>query len=155
MIHDDFLALAETLARLEPGKPKQSSLRRAVSTAYYAVFHSVAFLCADSLISWRRPWHFVTPIYRSLDHRKAKTVLQNVAQNPSIWGSEAALIGGTFVLLQERRHTADYDPEPFPFGRRETLALVELAGKAVQASRALPADHALLLAAHLIGKERK
>ncbi len=36
---DDLLEQAYHLASLETGDPKQSSLRRAVSTAYYALFH--------------------------------------------------------------------------------------------------------------------
>jgi len=35
---EDLLEQANHLARRERGKPKQASLRRAVSTAYYACF---------------------------------------------------------------------------------------------------------------------
>jgi len=35
----DLLDQANRLARSEKSKPKQASLRRAVSTAYYALFH--------------------------------------------------------------------------------------------------------------------
>lgn len=153
MIHEDFLALAENLARQESGKPKQSSLRRAVSTAYYALFHSVAYLCAEQLVGQsrsksREPF---SRIYRSLDHNRAKAVFQAAAK----FGPEAAIVGPAFIQLQGRRNLADYDPEPFPLGRKETLDLIELAAKAVQATRAMSGEQALLLAAHLIGKERK
>ena len=36
---DELLELARELANLHPGHPHQASLRRAVSTAYYALFH--------------------------------------------------------------------------------------------------------------------
>jgi len=36
---DDLLELAQQLADLHPESPHQASLRRAVSTAYYALFH--------------------------------------------------------------------------------------------------------------------
>ena len=36
---EDLKDQAYVLATLEPRKPKQASLRRAVSTAYYALFH--------------------------------------------------------------------------------------------------------------------
>ena len=36
---DDLLEQAYHLANRESGDPKQASLRRAVSTAYYALFH--------------------------------------------------------------------------------------------------------------------
>jgi hypothetical protein len=35
----DLLDQASTLAGLDPMKPKQASLRRAISAAYYSVFH--------------------------------------------------------------------------------------------------------------------
>ncbi len=37
--HDDLLEQANHLARRERGRPRQASLRRAVSSAYYALFH--------------------------------------------------------------------------------------------------------------------
>lgn len=154
MIHDDFLALADHLAHLESGKPKQSSLRRAVSTAYYAVFYAIATLCAEQLVGSSKPWKHFSPIYRALDHGKAKKVLQKAAHDPSPYGAEVRVIGNAFVQLQERRHIADYDPEPFLLGRNETLDLIALARQAVQATRSLSSDQALLLAVHLIGRER-
>ena len=36
---DDLLELAKHLANLEPVNPRQACMRRAVSTAYYALFH--------------------------------------------------------------------------------------------------------------------
>lgn len=38
-LHHDLLEQAEHLAKRETKKPKQASLRRAVSSAYYALFH--------------------------------------------------------------------------------------------------------------------
>lgn len=37
--HDDLLRQAERLAKLDPKRPRQANLRRAVSSAYYALFH--------------------------------------------------------------------------------------------------------------------
>ena len=37
-MHEDLFSQAETLAKLDAKKPKQANLRRAVSSAYYAVF---------------------------------------------------------------------------------------------------------------------
>jgi uncharacterized protein (UPF0332 family) len=37
--HDDLLDQALKLVHEEPSNPKQAGLRRAVSAAYYAVFH--------------------------------------------------------------------------------------------------------------------
>jgi hypothetical protein len=38
-MHQDLLDLARHLVDRNPGAPIQADLRRAVSTAYYAVFH--------------------------------------------------------------------------------------------------------------------
>ena len=38
-MYDALISLAERIAELDAKKPRQANLRRAVSTAYYAVFH--------------------------------------------------------------------------------------------------------------------
>jgi hypothetical protein len=38
-LHRDLLEQAGHLAKREPKKPRQASLRRAISAAYYALFH--------------------------------------------------------------------------------------------------------------------
>ncbi len=39
---NDLLATALRLARASPRKPRRMELRRAISTAYYALFHTAA-----------------------------------------------------------------------------------------------------------------
>jgi hypothetical protein len=105
-------------------------MRRAVSTAYYAVFHALARMCADELIGGsnakRQAWGRV---YRALEHKAAKQTLLS---------SEAAAIapaivafGRVFADLQEKRHEADYNPAFFGFFFDETRAQVELARRAI------------------------
>jgi uncharacterized protein (UPF0332 family) len=48
---DDLLEQAQHLAQREPKVPKQASLRRAVSTAYYAPFH---LLITETTKNWKR-----------------------------------------------------------------------------------------------------
>ena len=48
---DELLELAQDIANLHPGQPHQSSLRRAVSTAY-ALFH---LLISETTANWSRP----------------------------------------------------------------------------------------------------
>lgn len=153
MIHDDLLELADHLARREAGRPKQISLRRAISTAYYAVFHALAHLCAKELVGWAKPWEAFTPIYRALDHSAAKKLFDR-DRDGQIYGEDVAEIGRIFISLQQARYTADYDPEPFSPSRREALELIRLARQAVQATRTIKADKRLLLAVHLIVRQR-
>src|SRR5208337_2257920 len=42
-LHAELLDQAEQLAQLDPRRPKQANLRRAVSSAYYALFHLLAW----------------------------------------------------------------------------------------------------------------
>ena len=63
---DDLLLDAYHLAQRGGKNPKQSSLRRAVSTAYYALFH---LLIADFVLNWKRPDQRVR-LGRMFEHRK-------------------------------------------------------------------------------------
>jgi hypothetical protein len=149
-MHEDLFEIADRLARLDSGRPRQASLRRAVSTAYYAVFHALAYLCSDRLVGWGKSWEFVSPIYRSLDHARAKTVLTSWLPKH---GSDIALIGQTFIELQEKRHIADYDPEP-RHGRAETIDLIDQARTAITRITSLSPEDKLRLATQLIARKR-
>lgn len=151
MMHDDLLDIASHLALLEKGKPRQTSLRRAISSAYYALFHALAKLCADKLVGFGNPWDVYSPIYRSLEHGRAKDVFKRIASHR---GSGVAIIGQTFILLQERRHTADYDPSPFPFGRAETLDLIEQSKQAITQVGGLSDEDRLFVATQLVARTR-
>src|ERR1700722_19345356 len=60
----DLLEQARHLANREPKRPKQASLRRAVSTAYYAIFH---LLSIETAKNWKRAAESST-VARMLDH---------------------------------------------------------------------------------------
>ena len=49
--HDDVLQQAFDLVDKDPVNPKQADLRRAVSSAYYAVFH---FFVSETTLHWSR-----------------------------------------------------------------------------------------------------
>jgi uncharacterized protein (UPF0332 family) len=55
------------------GAPNQTRLRRAISTAYYALFHSIVRSAADAFVGAR---HRQTPryetVYRGFEHRRMK-----------------------------------------------------------------------------------
>lgn len=99
-------ALADTGRR---GRPRQTDLRRAVSTAYYALFHCLAACCADLLVggggsdrsatAWERT-------YRALEHGVARRRCQaaNIREFPPAIQQFADL----FVDMQGKRHLADY-----------------------------------------------
>ena len=93
-------------------RPRQSDLRRAVSTAYYALFHALCRNCADALIgtvganrsepAWRQA-------YRSVDHGRAKDRFGN-RNSMGKFPAHIQDFGNVFVKAQAQRRSADYDP---------------------------------------------
>ena len=110
MIVDDFLDIARRLALAAPRKPKQADLRRAISTAYYALFHAFARDAANLLVGGagkelEAAW---AQTYRALDHGAAKKACAQVRVPEFPLPICAA--AEVFVTLQQHRHDADYDP---------------------------------------------
>ena len=103
-MHDELVAVARTLAG---GHPSQAALRRAVSTAYYALFHAFSHDAATLLAgaqksdTWQR-------VYRSLDHKLAKEACLLI--RPPAFSADIKRCAERFVALQKKRHDADYDP---------------------------------------------
>ena len=89
--------------------PTSEHVRRAISNAYYSLFHALAQANASALIgtptdaasasAWSR-------VYRALDHGTARRELQRHRQELS---PPAQTFVDTFSHLQQLRHLADYD----------------------------------------------
>ena len=89
--------------------PTREHVRRAISDAYYAMFHALAESNAAALIgapsdaattaAWSR-------VYRGLDHARAHRELQRHQQEFSVQAQDFA---ETFSDMQGFRHLADYD----------------------------------------------
>ena len=112
-------------------QPLQDSLRRAVSTAYYAMFHALASSNADCLIGAPHDSlseHAWSRIYRGLNHDAAK---RNLQQDQSLFSSETRRFADTFAQLQDQRHLADYEHNK-TFTLSETLTWIDLAEDAIQ-----------------------
>ena len=102
----DLIEAARGLTELSRRRPAQANLRRAVSTAYYAMFHRLARVAADSLVGRRRneAWH---QVYRALEHGSARKACGN-KQAMSRFAYQIQGFAETFVTLQHLRHKADY-----------------------------------------------
>jgi uncharacterized protein (UPF0332 family) len=145
----DLLVQARMLTQSEPRRPKQATLRRAVSTAYYGLFH---FLIEEStaLLLGTGPENAALRQLagRAFIHGKMKSVcleflkansqqvnfqLQpfwpklNIGTNQGI-----QIIARTFIELQDERHTADYDLT-VSFSRQDALNSITRAENAVVA----------------------
>ena len=156
MTADDLLDIAADLVRRETGRPRQASLKRAVSTAYYALFHALAHECVSQTVGWRfrSPdyWDAVTPIYRAVDHGAARTLFKRIA-NDAKASADLRTLAQAFIDLQAVRIQADYDPKP-AFYREDTAQSVDLARRAVALFRALQDDAKRLLVVQLISRQR-
>ena len=91
-------------------EPAPEAIRRAISTAYYAMFHALARNNADVLMD--APNNQLTAeawiaAYRGLDHGHARARLQ---QNRPKLSADAQDFADLFCELQSERHNADYNP---------------------------------------------
>lgn len=152
-MNSDLLKTAELLAKARPRRPAQTDLRRAVSTAHYAVFHALARTCADQLVgtgSAGLPER--TCVYRALEHGGAKSALLEL--RPSAAAAETKRFGQAFARLQKARHTADYDPSAPKMLRAQVVETIAEADTAIQLLQALPPKVKLGLAVHLLFRRR-
>lgn len=149
----DLLAHAERLCRASPKRPRKVDLCRAVSAAYYALFHELCWVCADSLIGTNKTqatdaWRLA---YRAVDHRTAKDRCK--ARLPQGLSMSLVSFAETFVILQEERHRSDYDPRA-RFSRSEALSLVEMARRGVNAMQVTDLRTRKAFAAYILFKPR-
>ena len=91
----------------------QTELQRAVSCAYYAMFHTLAASNADALIgdtpAARQRWTW-QQAYRAIDHRPTRNKLTRASLG-SRFPVAVSRFGEAFAVAQRMRHAADYDPE--------------------------------------------
>ena len=142
--------LLDTCRKLAPQSadppPTQADLRRAISTAYYAVFHTLAASNAEliagqpqssmSAYAWER-------VYRRLDHGRAQNNLRAVL---NLLSPSGEFFASTFIELQDLRQEADYDPN-FSITRTRTRNIIAQAETAIRNFAQLTPEERRLLAA--------
>ena len=110
----DFIATARDLVQANnKGRTRETNIRRAVSTTYYALFHCLATSNANTLVggpgahrsqpAWRQA-------YRALQHGTAR---QRCERQDIIikFPNEIQDFAERFFDMQQKRHEADYDPD--------------------------------------------
>ncbi|WP_062432886.1 hypothetical protein [Herbidospora daliensis] len=150
---DDYLRLADQMAGRSAGRkrPMSAHLRRATSTAYYALFHELVGQGTRRAVrggsddqrrtvsrwyahgNFRQTARWVSAIAAKTSAPDAVTLL--LSSNGHV-DADLALLARTFTTLQRERHTADYDPDYKPT-RFDTLGHVTSARLAVDAARRL------------------
>ena len=153
----NLLATAELLAK-EESALGSAPLRRAVSTAYYALFSRLTALCATRLARTAPTADSFKSVYRSVDHSHARSVLSG---HPEF----GTTLGEAFKSLQEARHWADYSIDGHPdaansregrkLARSEALRFVDLAREAVATVDVLSSDAKQRLAIALATRSRR
>jgi hypothetical protein len=141
----DLLAVARLLATVEEGTPASGAmLRRAVSTAYYALFHKISHAAAQRFMGPDQEASAgYALIYRCFDHRNMKMVCQALRASTlkerfrihlrrTAVSRDMLDFAKAFPELQEARHLADYDPS-VAFLPREVSALIDSATAAIAA----------------------
>lgn len=120
---DHLLDQADRLiASTGAGAARQADLRRAISSAYYALFHVVTTDAADDFVgrTHRQSSRYML-VYRSVGHRTLRRLCEDVVKEPlpsrysrfapeGGFGPDLQFFANTLVALQDSRHRADYDP---------------------------------------------
>lgn len=108
------------------GRPRQTDLCRAVSAAYYAMFHALAQCCAD-LLAGTSPAHrnpeAWRQTYRALEHGLARSQCSNQAAMRR-FPPEIRQFAEVFVTMQRGRQEADYDPV-MTFSRSQVIGFID------------------------------
>ena len=148
----DLLETARDLAGVPGGlSPSQASLRRAVSTTYYALFHCMAENCADMLVgepgsvrsqpAWQQA-------YRALEHGRAKERCERkdfIRRFPS----QIQDFAEKFAEMQGKRQTADYDPSA-SFAQSAVIEDIDLAERRIHEFRQAPERDRRAFAAYVL-----
>ena len=129
------------------GQPRNINLRRAVSSAYYAVFHAIVLAATDHMLpaATTEERHRLA---RSFSHNNLRLACEFVA-TPNKAPEEARTIATTasanaalvdvaeaLLSLQEARHNADYD-HLADFTKASVLQSVDVASDALDKLAAL------------------
>ena len=160
MIPSELIALARALvdgviAGGGTTPSTQTELRRAVSCAYYALFHTLAASNANVLVGalptdqQRWAWQ---QTYRAADHRPARNRLSGASL-----GNRFPLairnFGIVFAVAQQARHSADYDPHS-QFQATDVNDLIERVEEAIAVFNQTPDDVRRDLAVHILTTTR-
>lgn len=117
----DLLEQAQHLTTRESRRPRQASLRRALSAAYYALFHLLVEDASRRVTQGDLPTQALTArVYDHSEMRKASRAFQSgigafplsireVLGASFVVQTDLRLVAETFADLQQFRHDADYN----------------------------------------------
>jgi uncharacterized protein (UPF0332 family) len=118
---DHLFEQASKLISAQAGRPRQADIRRAISAAYYAIFHATITRAVDQFVGvTNRDRSRYGLVYRSVSHAWLRDLCKEAQKAtpsnrfrpyaPSTgFGSNIAAFAAAVIELQEKRHSADYD----------------------------------------------
>lgn len=122
---DHLFEQADKLVTPPPaGPPRQVDLRRAISGAYYGLFHSALTAAADEFVGAnQRATARYALVYRSIDHKTLRAVCAEAKRQPPSakyapylpdkgFDAHIEAFSTAAADLQEKRLMADFDPQP-------------------------------------------
>jgi uncharacterized protein (UPF0332 family) len=159
----ELLDLAQHLANMEGEPPRQACLRRAVSTAYYALFH---LLISEATRNWARA-ELRPALGRVFEHGTMKSASEkknsalneyfkkNPPESPELEvARHLRTVVKIFIQSQERRNDADYNTSK-DWTHIEVQTQIDFVSDAFESWQAIrdePVAQAYLVS--LLGKER-
>jgi hypothetical protein len=131
MLSNDFFDLAQQ--QLDTGT-SEAMRRRAISTAYYAVFHRFAEALTAGLLGFEQPemgdsrhpdW---LRIYRAFGHEALVKATRHMAtsnRDSGVTSEKLTELSTSLSRLKDARHSADYDPSNNVHALNITVSLLE------------------------------
>ena len=149
-------ASAQGAANAGIGRPLQEELKRAVSTAYYALFLHLCETTANLMIGALRPepgrraaWQ---RMYRVLQHGATRNKCRNVTEMRQ-FPSGIQDFANRLVMVQDARHNADYDPFS-KYTRQDVSDIIKEVQDAISVFDATSRQDRLNFIAYLLASER-
>lgn len=141
-MYNALLKQARELAERDANKPIEVNLRRAVSAAYYGLFHFLVDRACRVIVGGRRDQlAYRQLLARAFKHEEMKKACDSLSAGtlkPGVervlgkqWAEQFKSIASTFIELQLKRNLADYDLS-HRFTRSDVLQVVSDAEKAVE-----------------------
>ncbi len=142
----------QLLLPVSGGAPRQVDIRRAISAAYYAVFHTVLAATADMVVGARdRATARYALAYRAVAHFAFRVICEETKKpQPTAkykqfvptagWDGHIRAFAIASIELQLKRHNADYDPLA-RFTMVEATSTVDMAADAIVQFAKAAADH--------------
>lgn len=133
------------------GPIRQTDIRRSLSNSYYGLFHAILIAAASEAVGVAQQGKPLWALaYRSIMHRWLKQICNDIqAQTlrPKLrpyepaggFGHDILTIANAVVELQDKRHSADYDPS-VGFLRSDAEATLKRARAAVSRLGRLRSD---------------